>query len=45
MEMLKSKSIIALTVMVLGVSYLTAVDNVNAEHSGQNVKEVISENA
>ena len=44
MEILKSKSIIAFTIMVLGVSYLTALDNVNASNS-QNIKEIISENA
>ncbi len=45
MEMLKSKSIIALTVMVLGVSYLTAVNNVNASHSAPKSQEIISERA
>lgn len=44
MEILKSKSIIAFIVMILGVSYLTALDNVNASNS-QNVKEIISEKA
>ena len=44
MEILKSKSIIAFTIMVLGVSYLTALDNVNAVNS-QSTKEIISENA
>ena len=44
MEMLKSKSIIAFTIMILGVSYLTALDNVNANHSHNN-KNIISENA
>ena len=44
MEILKSKSIIAFTIMILGVSYLTALNNVNAGNS-QNVKEIISENA
>ena len=45
MEMLRSKSIIALTVMILGVSYLTAIDNVNASHSAPNTREIISERA
>lgn len=45
MEMLRSKSIIALTVMILGVSYLTAIDNVNASHSASNNQEFISERA
>ncbi len=45
MEMLKSKSIIALTIMILGVSYLTAIDNVNASHSAPKTQEIISERA
>ena len=44
MEILKSKSIIAFTIMILGVSYLTALDSVNVSNS-QNVKEIISEKA
>ena len=45
MEMLKSKSFIALTIMILGVSYLTGIDNVNASQSTSNNRDVISENA
>ena len=43
MEMLKSKSLIVLTIMILGVSYISALDNVNASHSAQNVKSNIVE--
>ncbi len=45
MEMLRSKSIIALTVMILGVSYLTTIDNVNVSHSAPNNQKIISERA
>ncbi len=45
MEMLRSKSIIALTVMILGVSYLTGINNVNASHSAPKNQEIISERA
>ncbi len=44
MEMLKSKSIIALTVMILGVSYLSALDSVKVTQAS-NTPEIISENA
>ena len=44
MRILSRLLVIAFTVMILGVSYLTALDNVNASNS-QNVKEIISENA
>ena len=44
MEILKSKSIIAFMVMILGVSYLTALDNVGASNSHCD-KKVISEKA
>ena len=45
MEMLRSKSIIALTIMILGVSYLSAVNNVNVSHSVSKTHEIISERA
>lgn len=41
MELLKSKSIIVLAVMILGVSYLTALDNVRAKQAAK--EEIISE--
>ena len=45
MELLKCKSVIALVVMILGVSYLSALDNVtvqsNAQDDGVRVQENI----
>ncbi len=43
MELLKSKSIIVLAIMILGVSYLTALDNVSARKAAAR-SEIISEN-
>ena len=43
MEMLKSKSIIVLAILIMGVSYLTALDNVEASHKSSGNKEIISE--
>jgi hypothetical protein len=43
MEFLRSKSVIALVVMILGVSYISATENVTvhstAQNNGQNVRE------
>ena len=44
MEILKSKSIIAFTIMILGVSYLTALDNVSVSNNHCD-KKIISEKA
>ncbi len=38
MELLKCKSVIALVVMMLGVSYITALDNVNVQRQAEDVK-------
>ncbi len=38
MELLKCKSVIALVVMMLGVSYITALDNVNVQRQAEEVK-------
>ena len=38
MELLKCKSVIALVVMMLGVSYITALDKVNVQRQAEDVK-------
>ena len=45
MEMLKSKATIALIVMILGVSYVGAMDNNSLEDNTQNNEQTISVNA
>lgn len=45
MEMLKSKATIALIVMILGVSYIGALDNNSLEDRSQNNEQTISVNA
>lgn len=45
MELLKSKSIIALVVMILGVSYYTALDNSITQNHTQENENTISINA
>ena len=43
MELLKSKCVIVVAIMILGVSYLTALDNVKLRKASID-KEIISEN-
>lgn len=43
MELLKSKCVILVAIMILGVSYLTALDNINMKNASSD-KEIISEN-
>lgn len=44
MDMLKNKSIIVLAILIMGVSYLTALDNTTASHKTQKNEKIISEN-
>lgn len=43
MELLKSKCVILVAIMVLGVSYLTALDNIKMKNASSD-KEIISKN-
>ncbi len=45
MELLKCKSVIALVVMVLGVSYISALDNATVQSHAQDNNMEIVENA
>ena len=45
MELLKCKSVIALVVMVLGVSYISALDNATVQSHAQDNNMKIVENA
>ena len=44
MEMLKNKSVIVLAILIMGVSYLNALDNTTASHKASENREIISEN-
>jgi len=43
MELLKSKCVILVAIMILGVSYLNALDNIKTKNTSSE-KEIISEN-
>ena len=43
MELLKNKCVILVAIMILGVSYLNALDNIKLKEASTN-KEIISEN-
>lgn len=45
MEFLKCKSVIALVVMILGVSYISASENVAVQNHAQNNEIEVMENA
>ena len=45
MEILKCKSVIALVVMILGVSYISASENVAVQNHAQDNSVEITENA
>lgn len=45
MEFLKCKSVIALVVMILGVSYISALDNVTVQNHAQDNSTNVVENA